>query len=276
MKVSVITINLNNASGLKKTIESVINQTFKAFEFFIIDGNSTDKSIEIIKKYNDNINYWVSEADNGIYHAMNKGIRKAKGNYCLFLNSGDFLVNNYVLQNVFSENNSDDFLIGNCQVSKNDKMVNIIIPSDKITFNNFYQATLPHQSTFIKRELFEKHGLYEEKYKIHSDYEFWIRTIIFENSSIKRINTIISDYNLDGISSSLKSIELSKNEINDILIQRVPSRILQDYEYWQEKNKTMEMYYWVKSKPIIHKTIQFLYELATQIVKLKRKKNIDV
>ena len=100
MKYSIITINYNNRDGLEKTIQSVINQTCQDFEFIIIDGGSTDGSVDIIKKYNDRINYWVSEPDKGIYNAMNKGILQAHGEYLNFMNSGDCFFDNEVLNKV--------------------------------------------------------------------------------------------------------------------------------------------------------------------------------
>jgi len=114
--LSIISINLNNVAGLQKTIESVWPQTFTDYEYIIIDGGSTDGSIDIIKKYSDKITYWISEKDNGIYHAMNKGIEVAKGDYCLFLNSGDWLVDKKILENVFSNNHSEDILYGDMMV----------------------------------------------------------------------------------------------------------------------------------------------------------------
>lgn len=89
MKLSIITINFNNEKGLKKTLESVSIQTYKNFEFIIIDGGSTDNSVNIIKEYQPIITYWLSEPDKGIYNAMNKGIAQAHGEYCIFMNSGD-------------------------------------------------------------------------------------------------------------------------------------------------------------------------------------------
>jgi len=101
--LSIITINKNNAAGLEKTIESVIGQTSNDFEYIVIDGASSDGSVEVIQKYADKINYLVSEPDTGVYNAMNKGIRKAQGTYCLFLNSGDWLVSPETLDNFFKE-----------------------------------------------------------------------------------------------------------------------------------------------------------------------------
>ena len=89
MKYSIITVNFNNKEGLLKTIESVIHQTFRDFEFIIIDGGSTDGSVDVLKEYSSQINYWVSEPDGGIYQGMNKGLRQAKGDYVNFMNSGD-------------------------------------------------------------------------------------------------------------------------------------------------------------------------------------------
>ena len=103
MKLSIITVNLNNAVGLKKTICSVINQTFLDIEYIIIDGGSLDGSLEIIKEYEKKITYWVSEPDSGIYNAMNKGIMHANGEYLQFLNSGDWLVNDSIIEKFLKE-----------------------------------------------------------------------------------------------------------------------------------------------------------------------------
>ena len=100
MKYSVITINYNNREGLKHTIDSVVCQTYTDFEFIIIDGGSTDGSVEIIREYEEHITYWVSEKDHGIYHAMNKGVAQAHGDYCIFMNSGDCFHSSYVLDSI--------------------------------------------------------------------------------------------------------------------------------------------------------------------------------
>ena len=112
MTLSIITINYNNAAGLEKTIKSVISQTCKRYEFIIIDGGSKDGSKDIIEKYQDQITYWVSEPDNGIYNAMNKGVKVAKGEYCIFMNSGDIFVDNDVIRDVFNIGFSADIITG--------------------------------------------------------------------------------------------------------------------------------------------------------------------
>src|SRR5665648_699382 len=113
MKLSIITINLNNAIGLQKTIESILSQIYTEFELLVIDGGSTEDDILIIKKYAKRIKYWISETDKGIYHAMNKGIKQAHGEYCFFLNSGDYFLNENVLKKVFSNEFNEDVVFGN-------------------------------------------------------------------------------------------------------------------------------------------------------------------
>lgn len=119
-KLSIITVNLNNREGLRKTIESVICQSFSDYEYIIIDGGSTDGSKELIELYQNKVTYWISETDKGIYNAMNKGIKTGKGDYCLFLNSGDWLVNSTVIEKEFSDSKQADIIYGNTIFSKID------------------------------------------------------------------------------------------------------------------------------------------------------------
>lgn len=112
MKLSIITINLNNLEGLKKTFESVFNQTFTDYEWIVIDGGSTDGSREFIEAHQDSFSYWSSEPDRGIYNAMNKGILQANGEYLSFLNSGDYYADSETLANVFCTNHEADILFG--------------------------------------------------------------------------------------------------------------------------------------------------------------------
>ena len=112
MRFSIITINFNHADGLENTIQSVINQTCHDYEFIIIDGGSSDGSVDVIRKYKENINYWVSEPDGGIFPAMNKGTRQAHGDYCIYMNSGDTFYDNNVLEKVKTCNYTEDIQTG--------------------------------------------------------------------------------------------------------------------------------------------------------------------
>lgn len=150
MKLSIITVNRNNTEGLRKTIESVVSQTYTDFEYIIIDGASTDGSVDIIKEYADRITYWVSEPDNGIYNAMNKGILKAKGEYLQFLNSGDWLTNNDVLKYVFDLRRDEDVLYGDEFLFYNiNKIVRKAYPQ-KLTFYDLFVGSISHEGSFYK------------------------------------------------------------------------------------------------------------------------------
>lgn len=209
MKLSVITINRNNADGLRKTIESVVNQNFTDFEYIVIDGASTDGSVEVIKEYADRITNWVSEPDKGIYNAMNKGILKAKGEYLLFLNSGDWLVDNGIFKVVVSELNKD-IVYANLIITTSDSHFIVRYP-EKLSFLYFVTGSLAHPASFIKRTLFEN-SLYNENYKISSDWEFFMLAVCKYNCSYKYLNQEISYFDSSGISSDILSEKMIQDE----------------------------------------------------------------
>jgi len=220
-KLSIITINRNNSDGLKRTIESVVCQTFRDFEYIVIDGASTDGSVEVIKQYEDKITYWVSEPDSGIYNAMNKGIEKARGEYCLFLNSGDSLIGNTILEKVFNLNVSEDILYGDLMVIESKKKWEKTYP-DKLTFEYFLKDTLSHPSSFIKKKLFETAGKYNETNKIVSDWEFFILVVNKYNCTYKHLPFVISEFIYDGISSLPDNSNIILQEKNNVLKKYFP------------------------------------------------------
>jgi len=206
MKLSIITVNLNNKDGLQKTIDSVISQTFKDFEWIVIDGGSTDGSKELIEKYSDYISYWVSEPDKGIYNAMNKGIEVALGEYLLFLNSGDILFEDHTLSFVFNLNIKTDIISG--QVERNDTHALLRKYNPNIFFQ-IYDDTLNHQGTFIKRDLCKKYK-YDESLRIVSDWKFWIESIILNHATITVIDSVISIQDMDGLSNLNKTLSIEE------------------------------------------------------------------
>ncbi len=222
MKLSIITINYNNANGLKKTIESVVGQTQKDFEYLIIDGGSNDGSVEVIKQYADKINYWVSEPDKGIYDAMNKGILAAKGEYLLFLNSGDVLVVNKIMEQVMPLLSNEDIIYGNGLIEGAKRP--FIIP-DKLTKRYLRRSSLFHPSSFIKKELFLKNGLYNDRLIIVADWEFFLKNIIINKCSVKKINLIVSKMEEGGVSRSDSHKNQLKKEIEQTLDNYFPHRI---------------------------------------------------
>ncbi len=239
-KLSIITVNLNNAEGLRKTIESVVNQTFTDYEYIIIDGGSTDGSVDIIKQYEEKITNWVSEPDKGIYNAMNKGILKAKGEYCQFLNSGDWLINQNVLKNVFAVNNNEDIIYGNVQTDKG-----TIENPEKLTLKFFFQSTICHQSVFHKTDLFGKYGLYKEELFIIADWQFLVNALITNNSTYKFVNKIICFYDYNGISSNPKLFKILVSQREEVLKKDFPM-FYDDYIEFQKQNN--ELYYYKSSK----------------------------
>lgn len=266
--LSIITINYNNASGLQKTIQSVIQQNCLNVEYIIIDGNSNDGSVEIIKKYEDQITYWVSEPNKGIYGSMNHGIKEAQGAYCLFLNSGDWLVEG-ALSKIVPQCQHADIIYCNTNLSYNNVRFEAIKYPPELTMRHFYKRTIGHQSTLIRSGLFKQYGLYNENNKVHSDYEFWIKSIIIGNCTCKHIDEFLTYYDMGGISS--KPTQSSDLEISRILESVIPPRVLADYEKWHVQVTEQQVWEWVKSQRLLYQTIRFMYEQAVAIVSLKRK-----
>ena len=244
-KLSVITINLNNAVGLKQTLTSVSEQSFTDYEYIIVDGGSSDGSVEIIKEFDYSEKYskmnhqfalqWISEPDKGIYQAMNKGIVKAKGEYCFFLNSGDYLVSSTTLEEVFANNPVKDIVYGNLLVCLKDKVVDKIKGKPLLTFMDIYRSNVvKHQSSFIKRNLFEKFGLYNEDLRIVADWEFFLKTLGLSNVSYQFVNVDIACFDNDGVSNNTGSI--TKNERNQVLETNIPPMMLADYRIFESYN----------------------------------------
>ncbi|MDP3312577.1 glycosyltransferase family 2 protein [Lutibacter sp.] len=226
-KLSIITINYNNIEGLKKTIASVVNQTYKEFEYIVIDGGSKDGSEEVISNYKSSIDYAVIEPDSGVYNAMNKGIYKANGSYLLFLNSGDVLYNSDVLAKVVGRLDKEyDFYYGDIVLSGSKKHKSF--PS-KLSFSFFYIKSLPHQATFIKRTVFDNVFYYNEDLKVNSDWELFSCAICKYNCTYEYLNFIISVMDTNGMSHDPKNQELIKKERTYCLEKHFPL-YLEDYK----------------------------------------------
>lgn len=230
-KVSIITVNRNNAGGLEKTIKSVIEQSYPLFEFIIIDGNSTDGSVDIIKKYGNNITYWVSEDDTGIFNAMNKGIRQASGDYCYFLNSGDFLVDKNTLKQIFENKEYDaPFINGNQINDFRTHQQKVPCLNRSLTLYDFYWGTIKHQATFIRRDLFDIYGLYDENLKIISDWKFFLETIGLHNEQPVFVDVDIVIFEWDGMSTNPQFMERHHKERRQVLDELIPKSIQSDYD----------------------------------------------
>ena len=197
MKLSIITINYNHAEGLRKTIESVVSQTSNDFEYIVIDGGSTDGSVDVIQEYAGKIDYWVSEPDGGIYPAMNKGIHVARGEYCIFMNSGDCFYNSKVIERVIKYKKTEDVVSGDIIYPGQGVWTN----PDKITMARFYKHAIYHQACFIKTKLL-KETPYDENMKVAADWKWFIDMLIFQNATYIHIPVTISLYEGAGISEA--------------------------------------------------------------------------
>ena len=236
MKFSIITINYNNRDGLRKTIESVISQSYKDYEFIVIDGGSTDGSRDIIEHFSDNIAYWVSEPDKGIYNAMNKGIRQAKGEYLNFMNSGDSFYDSDVLASVENLLGDYDIVIGKefHQNPKTGKSATTLLPI-RISMATFFVSYLPHQSGFIKRSLFDN-SLYDENLHIVGDWKFYMQQIVCNERTVKLANIIVSRREQGGISNANSS--LNSEERLKVLHEILPPGVFKDYNSLAKLDKT--------------------------------------
>lgn len=214
MKITVITINHNNKSGLENTFLSVFNQSNKDFEYIIIDGGSSDGSKKIIEDYQNEIAYWVSEKDNGIYHAMNKGIKEATGDFLIFMNSGDVFYNETIIDALVNQlKDTDEILYGDVLL-RNEKMNTERIQKhpEKLNFSYFYNQTICQQACFIKRSLFDTVFYFNENYKISSDWEFLIYAIYIAKVKVRKIDLLISIYDTSGISGNPDFRQIASKE----------------------------------------------------------------
>lgn len=227
-KISIITVNYNNLEGLKQTIESVSSQTWQEFEHIIIDGGSTDGSVGYIENNTQLFKYWVSEPDKGVYHAMNKGIAKATGEYLLFLNSGDHFYSEKVLAQNHQAIKEQAIIYFNLQVVEGPHIFIKDYP-EVLSFSYFVKDTLPHPATFIAKKAFEKTNLYKEDFKILSDWKFFLDSICKYNLTYKKINTTLSTFYIGGMSSNPANRVIKKNEKQQVLQKEYPA-YLQDLD----------------------------------------------
>lgn len=220
-KLSIITINYNNLSGLQKTFESVCSQTWQAFEFIVIDGGSTDGSNEFIESNISKFSYSVSEKDTGIYNAMNKGIAKASGVYLFFLNSGDHFIDEKSLEKVQSHLSQIDVVYFNINVVKNG-FSQISENPKELSFEYLHNNLPCHQCTFIRKTVFDELGDYDENLKIVADWKWLILALLKYNISYKHVNDVFSTFYNDGVSSLEENQQLIQTERQKVLDSEFP------------------------------------------------------
>ena len=262
MEFSIITINYNNKSGLQRTIGSVLCQTWKNYEWIIIDGGSTDGSKELIEQYQQHFAYWCSERDRGVYHAMNKGISKATGEYLNFMNSGDAFNDENVLQKINDLHSDADIIWGQAVGMTNQKIQNVYCGN---LFIQLYKSTLCHQGTFIRRALLLQYP-YDEALRIVSDWKFWLQTIVFGQARVERTEIVIARYEGGGISSAStpESKALFKNEREGILGSFFPKLLRDEIDEYVRLRRSPYIVY----GDYLQKSNHMLFAIGWRIIKL--------
>lgn len=287
MKLSIITIAKDNLDGLCNTMASVANQTWRDFEYIIVDGASTDGSVEAIKQFEqDNeksaqpiVLKWVSEPDKGIYNAMNKGTLMAEGEYCLYLNSGDCLYEADTLQKSFALNKNYDIFWGKMLFVSSDGSKDIRC-TDRIDLDPFmlFLQTIPHQSCFIKRSVLLEENMYDEKYRIVSDHKLLYKTVVVDKRPSAFIDVLVSVMDGNGISSNL---ELCRREDDALFCEFFPSWLLASYHDWRDMREKISMqeryiksyhnaiavYEYIKDKPLLRKAYTAFYKFVVRVTK---------
>ncbi|WP_299684318.1 glycosyltransferase family 2 protein [uncultured Dokdonia sp.] len=237
MKISIITINYNNANGLKKTLESVACQTYTDIQHVIVDGNSTDGSKDVLQDYGFASTIKISEPDTGIYNAMNKGIRNASGDYLLFLNSGDSLRSESSITSMVPVlKGGKDMYYGDLAM-QSETSEKIRKYPDTLSFYYFFHAgSLPHPSLFFKNTLFKTVGLYKEKFKIVADWDYYVNALFNHNATYEHVAIIVSNFDTYGISSTSEHQKVVAEE-REMSLRDNFTRFYSDYEELQVLKK---------------------------------------
>lgn len=291
MKLSIVTINYNNAEGLKKTLDSVASQTFHEFEHIIVDGASTDDSVKVIESYVRDVScmkydvLWVSEPDTGIYNAMNHGVEIAMGKrvvnedhtslithrsslqsncdrYCLFLNSGDWFVNKHVLERIHPELEGTDIIQGNIVRTRDGKKyVDCGYGKSDINFIDVQQGHFLHQASFCRLSLFEQYGYFDESYRIHGDTVFYIKCLGYGNATFRYVNQTIADFAPGGMSDSVnpKVAEACEKEYQRWTTELFSPRLWQTCVEYDKKGR---MYDTLHRHPFLWKCAMALLKFA--------------
>ena len=279
MTLSIITINRNNAFGLERTMQSVLNQTCMDFEYIVVDGASTDGGVGTIEQFAKQFGVrlkWISEPDKGIYNAMNKGIGMATGQYCQFLNSGDCLAADDVVEKMFKaleEKSFPSILYGNMlkDMPGGKILRDKCFAGREISFLGFYTGTLNHSPAYIRKDLFEKYGLYDESLEIVSDWKWYLQAIILGEEKPVYTAIDVTIFDMHGISETNKDLE--KTERKQVLSELVPSTILADYDQWAFPINQMKR---LKRHPWANKMVWFLERCLFRMEKRRIKRSSEV
>jgi glycosyltransferase involved in cell wall biosynthesis len=289
MKITILTVCLNSESTILHTLNSVLMQSYKNIEHIIVDGGSTDKTLEFLKKYNLKNKIIIHQTRRGIYNAMNLGIKKSKGDYICILNADDIFNSNVTIEKVVKKifkNKDCSIFLGDVIFFNSENFIKI---NRNYSVENFNKNLLkfgimpPHPGSFIKKEVYLKYGMYEETYKIASDFEFFLRTLYKNNIYFKKLNLLITRMKTGGISGKdffsyiistleiIKSFKKNKLKYNILfIILRFPIKLLQFINFDSKKlNSSFEL---ILSN-FFRRNYKYDFNLVADIKFLNQKKN---
>ena len=264
-KITVVTVARNVRQALRQTMDSVLQQDYENVEYIVVDGASTDGTVSMLESVDCPYLKWISEPDSGIYNAMNKGIEIALGRrivnsfnrselvedknkelpeYLLFLNGGDALENAEVVENFYKADIKTDIATGI------EKEINghLIYPKkeEELSYSFFYDDTLMHQSTFIRRDAFERFGMYNEGNRIVSDWEWFFNAIMKRDASYEPLDFVVALFDGEGISNSKRVLQ-SHNEEREGVRQRIMPRVRRDYSELKRLERVEKEYEYLKN-----------------------------
>ena len=234
MKVSIITVCKNAQDTIKRTIRSVIDQDYQDIEYLIIDGVSTDETLNIVNKHRRKIDTIISEPDKGLYYAMNKGIKKSNGDIVYFLNAGDMLFKANTISKVVKafEKNHVDIIYGDIVLYNPDQPQKLILRSQKNVSNFFLgHDTIYHQSIFTKKHIFEKYGGFDTQFKLVADYDWILRSLIKHKISNYYLKLTMAKFLRGGL--SFNESESIKERFRVLLRYFSPAQVvLNGFLFW--------------------------------------------
>ena len=261
MNVSIVTVNFNNLEGFKRTHKSILSQSYTNWEWIVIDGGSTQGDREYIEQHSSEMSYWCSEADKGPYNAMNKGIAVAKGQYIIFLNSGDVFYDSEVLAHVFGKPHSTDVIYGDW-IQWHDKEKKVLMNAPKkLSLRFIFSDNICHQAMFIKSDCL-KQSPYDESFTLYADWAKWI-TFAINGKTFEYVPYTICLFQMGGMSNTrLELIEKEHQRLQDEVIPITVKEILAENDELKAENNRL-----YHEKECVH-------PLAVEADKLIKEKNI--
>lgn len=273
MKFSIITVAYNDRKGLEQTICSVVRQTYQDYEYIVIDGGSQDGSLDVLKKYDAAITYWVSEKDKGVYNAMNKAVDVAHGEYCIFMNAGDCFHDNHVLQRVADEGLEADLVVGIAEMVSNGKVLSQVIPPAEVCLGFWLYHSVIHQAAFMRTDMLrEKH--YDESLRIVSDWKYMLSEYLSRTYTYQVSSVVVCKFDTSGISSD-NTKRLA--ERRQVLIELLPPMLFQEFERYKDfkplfsnillMNSLKEVMRYRSLTLLISKTLPFVTKIYKRLKK---------